>query len=744
MEMENGEDGGEPKFLERKMAALDLADSSNREVNSGDGDGFRQIIKAVEDAEASIKLQAEENHWLRSELEKKNQELRNYKHKGLNSQTPPAIDYSDNHVPQREMQLRNQVNRIPTSGESHAHQIANSIILKERVLQNNEDHFRSPAERGSVFGMMRVLHDGQAASDLLGTPELFSPAISSFGPIRYPANREPDLLSLFSQGFMHIAEVNSRSLKQDLKLKIHEHEEEITVLRKHLAEYSAKEAEVCQEKHNLEKLIAHTLAAFDQQQKNLVDSVARSVSYTQVIVEENIRLTYTLQAAEEQRSAFMSSLMPLLAEYSLDSSVVDVQSAVGNVNVLFRHLRENLMFSEAKLKETQYQILPRHADMFTSNAIESPSDNTRTKDGLGLLQSPKYPDGNLSVSPDRRVISDENFLGNRQSVFGTSVATNLEQDQTGRYSPLGSRNETIISKQVSSHDIAKNGDFDASDMDIHQNHLEPPMYEKVAGPPDSWVPKSSSYTTQQPSFSYSPNLPVVSEEQSSFSEDDDLLPKIEGLQISGDAFPGRELQAYGISKNGTTNCNFEWVRHLEDGSFNYIEGANHPQYLITADDVNSSLAIEVQPLDDRNRKGELVKVFANYQNKITCDLEMHNCISRSIDSGHVSYSVSLSIGYIDMWDLATLSIKKNSYSIKSSGPSGVVVSEKYSLSTAAIIPFGSPMEFIIVDRVGDEHRLRADSTEISSCRDTIVLTLRYFILQAKKKKSKKRRKFFSK
>lgn len=39
--------------------------------------------------------------------------------------------------------------------------------------------------------------------------------------------------------------------------------------------------------------------------------------------------------------------------------------------------------------------------------------------------------------------------------------------------------------------------------------------------------------------------------------DDDPLPAIDCLQISGDAYPGRELQACGYSINGTTSCNFE-------------------------------------------------------------------------------------------------------------------------------------------------------------------------------------------
>lgn len=37
----------------------------------------------------------------------------------------------------------------------------------------------------------------------------------------------------------------------------------------------------------------------------------------------------------------------------------------------------------------------------------------------------------------------------------------------------------------------------------------------------------------------------------------DPLPAIEDLQISGEPYPGYELQACGYSVNGTTSCNFE-------------------------------------------------------------------------------------------------------------------------------------------------------------------------------------------
>lgn len=113
-----------------------------------------------------------------------------------------------------------------------------------------------------------------------------------------------------------------------------------------------------------------------------------------------------------------------------------------------------------------------------------------------------------------------------------------------------------------------------------------------------WAPRSSPYSTagQDEQNAY-PYLPTVLEEPgSSFSEgekliwymwfssqdsnwccnslsillikgisykfgkyvaDDDPLPAIDSLQISGDAYPGNELLASGYSINGTTTCNFE-------------------------------------------------------------------------------------------------------------------------------------------------------------------------------------------
>ncbi|KAM7497646.1 hypothetical protein LguiA_022060 [Lonicera macranthoides] len=249
----------------------------------------------------------------------------------------------------------------------------------------------------------------------------------------------------------------------------------------------------------------------------------------------------------------------------------------------------------------------------------------------------------------------------------------------------------------------------------------------------------------------SPYLPPVPEEASSSSSeptDDGPLPAIEGLQISGEPFPGRELQASGYSINGTRRCNFYWVRHLEDGSVKYIDGAAQPSYLVTADDVDTTLAVVVQPMDDKKRNGELVKVFANEDRKITCDSELQNHLLENLYNGHATSKVTMSMRSIGIWEPATLLIKQEGYIIKRSGPNAAIVIEKFSPSTIVKLTCGSPTEFSIIGTGDVKHVLRADESspqDIKCSRDAIVPTIRLFLIRAgEKKKGKKRGLFFNK
>ncbi|XP_038721653.1 uncharacterized protein LOC120013785 isoform X2 [Tripterygium wilfordii] len=744
--MENGHD----RRLADKLTGLSINDGENR-INSpssinSNNDNLFQVMKAVEAAEATIKQQVEENNQLRAELYKRIQELDKYKLDESMAQRVRSDYPKDERVRgpyevyQSVHSAGNQEDGLKSVGNTPTVDPSGTLVIQQDLKPSREDsliesHVGNNSESSQMNGTFKALTGGRTAVDNTGVYQFSSPSTTSFSPSRYQIEGELEpRFNLSGHMLMPMAEVNNHASpwKQDIALKIREHEEEITQLRKQLADYSIKEAQIRNEKFVLEKRIAYMRLAFDQQQQDLVDAASKALSYRQDIIEENIRLTYALQAAQQERSTFVSSLLPLLADYSLQPPVPDAQSIVSNVKVLFKHLQEKLIVTESKLKDSQYQLAPWRSEVNHSNfAPQAPQSPigvalmTTNKNELELVPQPMYSQGKMPINSDGQTAADWDLSGHHQYGLGGNVAKNLETDDVARYSPLASRNsaahdvptqfavtrqdghahyvEEGINKQVTFRDPISSGEMDDPTGEGHQKEREPS---------GNWVSGNPTYTAtlDDPSSSYSPYLPPVLEEpSSSFSEaaDDDPLPAIEGLQISGEALPGRELQACGYSINGTTSCNFEWVRHLEDGSVNYIEGAKQPNYLVTADDVDTYLAIEVQPLDNRKRKGELVKVFANEHRKITCDPDMQNDIEKTLYSSHASYKVSLLVS----------------------------------------IPYGleHDKEFIIITSSGVEHHLREDNSEDGCARDTIVLTLRLFIIRAsERRKGKKRGLFFNK
>ncbi|KAI3970497.1 hypothetical protein MKX01_024144 [Papaver californicum] len=749
----------------------------HQESSSPKDNSLFQVIKAVEAAETTIKQQVEENNRLRGELKKRTQELDRYKSDESSSLRPQSDGLQDEHVQgsykaQRpENTSRNQDDEVRWTDNATVLGSQGPLVLQQNGAPRNEH----PA--------LHTFAENQHYSEsnkLNGTlSQLSSPSPRSYSPNRYLREREFDSkMNLSGQGLVPVSEQDSQSSpwKKELVLKVREHEEEILQLRKHLGEYSIREAQIRNEKYALEKRIAYMRMAFDQQQQDLVDAASKSLSYRQDIIEENIRLTYALQAAQQERSIFTSSLLPLLEDYSLQPPVLDAQSIVSNLKVLFKHLQEKLILTEAKLKESHYQLAPWRSESlnppsFTPQSqAQSPSRspvlNTSNKNGLELVPQPAYSHSQTPISARKnaQVATDWNSLGQHthQTDFVGEGSKSPEPDNLRRSFPSTSRNPAT--QDVSTRDISQ-GDFHNKHFSEENAATQLPFNDYLGSggmddpdavgldsgrePSPHWSSGNSPYMTpthDDPGTSYSPYLPAVLEEpSSSFSEaaEDDPLPGIEGLQISGEAFPGRDLQACGYSINGTTSCNFEWVRYREDGSVHYIEGAKQPNYLVTADDVDSYLAIHVQPLDNRKRKGELVKVFANEQIKIALDPDMQEQIEKTLHSGHASYEVSVAVGFLDIWEPAILAIKREGYSIKCNGPRGIVVTEKFLPITTVTIPYGSPTSFSISGAGGVEHPLK--TTDSSALRDTIVLTMRLFIMRAvEKRKGKKKGLFFHK
>ncbi|XP_042379016.1 uncharacterized protein LOC121971690 isoform X7 [Zingiber officinale] len=694
--------GGRVGNLVDRFSGLVLGDGRN--------EGVHQVIKALEDAESTIKQQLEENNVLKNELLQKAQELEKYRLevKSLRPEIPTndqvdAYKISNSNSPAGHEAERRWI-------ENHSPLNPQAMVLHQNgVVGREETHLESVTANQHTYGSNKVNGDLRkfpgvhSALGSAGPSQYSTPSSRSLSPSRHPKEGGDQDKRFISSGncLVPVSNLNSSTLWKQVR----EHEEEIAQLRKHLADYSIK-------------------------------------------------------AAHAERSTFVSSLVPILSEHGLQPSVVDAQSIVSNLKVLFTHMQERFIIAEEKLKESQYQITPLYADI--SNAgfpAQSPSHmvaqaTVSNNNSLEIVPQPTYPHAQSPISSNFQAKHVWETVGDQKQQHGPSSvpSKNLDQDipestpsmrdyRTSQDASVQinqgethTAHHSVESKNQSSFkDLLRSSQTDDSETIAHAG--KEPSVHCASG--------NSPYTTtgqdEPNAYSY---LPTVLEEPSSrnsFSEaDDDPLPAIDGLRISGDAYPGRELHASGYSINGTTSCNFEWVRYLEDGSVKYIEGAKQPDYLVTADDVDAYLAIEVQPLDDRKRKGELVKVFANDQRKITCDPEMQEKIKRTLSSGHATYDVSLSTRYLDIWETAILTIKKEGYNIKCIGPRGVVT-EKFQKNTTISIPYGHPTEFLIQEASG-EYLLRTE--ESSVLRDTIVLTLRIFKVMAGEKRKGRRKGLF--
>ncbi|XP_047089581.1 uncharacterized protein LOC124701545 isoform X1 [Lolium rigidum] len=745
----------DPDELGRRLAVVGVSDPGPDDA-AGTSNLF-QVMRAVEDAETTIRQQLEENGRLKEELMRKTRELDAIRSEATNQTSFTALD-QDRAI---------EAYRNSYSADAVGNKVEDPKSFKngagDQVLQDAMNQKYLDANHSNE--MLRKLPGDQATAEAGVRSQFSTPPSRSLSPARRQREGEYDSrLNLAQQGM----EMSSNIIwKQDLLAKVKEHEEEIAHLRRHLADYSVKEAKILNEKHVLEKRIAYMRMAFDQQQQDLVDAASKALSYRQDIIEENIRLTYALQAAHQERSTFVSSLLPLLSEYNLQPSVLDAQSIVSSLKVLFTHLQEKLIITEEKLKESQYQITPWRVESSnnTSGPGQSPSHPpgnalvASSQPSLDIVPQQAYSHVQSPISSPVRTRRDWDLLANENNqVIPTEVAsTNTEHGNVGMASPPSSSQDTKdVQAQGAERDSrAVRFNFESKDQNpSFKDLVRSDVSESPEGaetqisqePPTEWGPEGPpdlASGLEEGNLPY-PYLPTVLEEpNSSFSEaaEDDPLPAIDGLRITGDAFPGKEIQASGYSINGTTSCNFEWVRHLEDGSVNYIEGAKQPTYLVTADDVDSLLAIEVQPLDDRKRKGEIVKVYANEKRKITCDPEMKELIRKILSIGHVSYEVLLPVRFIDMWEPAVLAIKREGYSIKCNGQRGVVVTEKFQQATAINIPYGRPIEFLIQSADGAEYNLKP--AESSPSRDSIVLILRLFRMKAvEKSKGRKKGIFF--
>ncbi|XP_023772713.1 uncharacterized protein LOC111921384 isoform X1 [Lactuca sativa] len=269
--------------------------------------------------------------------------------------------------------------------------------------------------------------------------------------------------------------------------------------------------------------------------------------------------------------------------------------------------------------------------------------------------------------------------------------------------------------------IINNGQMNRSlDNDNRQRFATNPLSQDVDHVYDS-NKMNNRYEGVATDVSYFQPPPINDGGDSYLQEDG---PGIEGFQIIGEAKPGGKLLGCGFPVRGTSLCMFQWVRHLPDGTREYIEGATNPEYVVTADDVDKLIAVECIPMDDHGRQGEIVRLFANEQNKIMCDPEMQEEIDKYMAAGQASFNILLLMDSSENWEQTTFSLRRSNYQVKINRTQEIFIQGKYTNDVSIKIPSGLTTQFVLTYSDGSSHPF--NTFHDVRMRDTLVLTMRMF------------------
>ncbi|KAI4347745.1 hypothetical protein L6164_008528 [Bauhinia variegata] len=484
----------------------------------------------------------------------------------------------------------------------------------------------------------------------------------------------------------HIEDLDTMELYSRVKAQ----EEEILSLRKQIAVAGMKELQLSNEKYQLERKFSELRMAVDEKQNEAINSASNELAWRKGDLEENLKLTHDLKVAEDERYIFTSSMLGLLAEYGLWPRVMNASAVSNSIKHLHDQLQRRIRSSHDRISELT-SVLERQSDIGSRDADTQVSGNLTSHIPNEPTIQHNFPKHNL--------------LREEQNPPPTS--------KMSAYMPFDILTDV--------RNPVLNGDINRTFNTVNQHE----NYEADREAVSSFQRGTGNGRSSQP--------PTELEETSSSVSEDG--PGIENFQIIGDAVPGSRLLGCGYQVRGTSLCMFQWVRHLQDGTRQYIEGATNPEYIVTADDVDKLIAVECIPMDDKGRQGELVKLFANDQNKITCDPDMQLEIDTNLSKGQATFSVLRLMDSSENWEPASLFLRRSGYQIKISGTGSIVVAEKFSKELSIKVPCGYSTQFVLTCSDGSSHPL---STSTVRMRDTLVLTMRIFQSKALDDKRKGR------
>ncbi|KAG8084681.1 hypothetical protein GUJ93_ZPchr0010g7921 [Zizania palustris] len=229
--------------LGSRLAAVDVSDSDA--AGSGNSHLF-QVMRAVEDAEATIRQQLEENIRLKDELMLKTRELDRIRSEATKptsfarpGQDRTAETFSTS--PHGSSTWLSTISSSLNPGSALAGQQNGLFEHGEQMLQ---DAMKQTYQDGNQSnGISRKLSGEQSAADSGVPSHLSTPSSRSLSPTRHSKGEFDSKFNLAGQALLPVSEMNSNIIwKQDLLAKVKEHEGEIAQLRRHLADYSVKVA----------------------------------------------------------------------------------------------------------------------------------------------------------------------------------------------------------------------------------------------------------------------------------------------------------------------------------------------------------------------------------------------------------------------------------------------------------------------------------------------------------------------
>ncbi|KAK3034298.1 hypothetical protein RJ639_034102 [Escallonia herrerae] len=491
---------------------------------------------------------------------------------------------------------------------------------------------------------------------------------------------KPDLSSRHNSG----AEASSvsRNVKENDYLEDQEtmelysrakaQKEEILFLREQIAAAGVKEMQLLKEKYALERQFAELRLALDEKQNEAINSASNELARRKGHLEEHLKLTDELKVAEEEKYIFSSSIVGLLAEHGISPHVINASTLSDNIKGQSQKLAWGkgawMGVGEHLHDQLQLRIRALHAKMgelYGNQALD------KDVPGSSLL----------NVRPSNTFMGQHGFSFHNQHIndYNLRQIDNVPRNvRENDYTPMRS---LILNGQM--QEPLSDNNLPKFPFNIDREVERTIPYGRMAMRSEE---NSNINSFQRPSMQ-----PL------------EQHPGIEGFQIIGDAKPGGRLLGCGFPVHGTSLCMFQWVRHLQDGTRQYIEGATNPEYVVTADDVDKLIAVECIPMDDQGRQGELVRLFANEQNKITCDLDMQQEIDTYISDGQATFNVLLLMDSFENWEPTTLSLRRFSYQIMVNRTQERVIAEKFSKDLSIKIPSGLSTQFVLTCFDGSSH-----------------------------------------